>query len=121
MKSLNIKEIKPGMKVVFIDHSLNVSGLSYVDGLEDSDTSFNGKEGVVITITDMPGKQVAVCMKEANPTCHSCDGMIPNNRGRWALASQLYTVEDYNKHKEAAAKHDDQLAEATKIIEEYLK
>lgn len=134
MQTLKLSDIKPGMKVVFVDDSLNVPG-AHVQHSRAS-VPLGGLEGVVVRVdprtdhdatcaskkpvaegaeheacdcTFSPGKQITVVLKDQHKQAHTCDGFAPDKRGVWARADHFYTPEAWAAHKEkskgAAAKH----------------
>jgi len=106
------------MKVVFVDHAFNAPA-SFVQA--DADTDANklaGKEAMVVAFSTKPGKEVALCMKEGGHW-HSCDGLVPPGRGRWARPEQLYTMEAYIAHREAAKEAKTEALAIAKLVEAY--
>lgn len=114
MKPLRFEQISPGLEVVFIDRSLNV-GDCIVPSSRTS-VPLDGRRGVVVRVSDEPGKRVTVVLAEPHELAHTCDGFAPDKHGVWALAEHLYTVEDHEAHKteHAAAKAQHEKREAEK-------
>lgn len=103
MRSLSLPELKPGMRVVFVDETYNVHVVSRVDAPVMSFTkALSGKELLVISVEPHnPGKQVGIYSKIKMPFGNSLDGRVPHGHGLYVLPEQLYTVEMYEEHKKA--------------------
>lgn len=119
MNTLQMNEIKPGMVVVFVNHSLNDHPQCWVDVPHETNASaVSGKTAMVVAVDpNAPGKQVAVCFKDAIANGHSCDGRVPHGHGAYVLAEHLYTPEAHLAH---TASHD-QVHVAQKAINDLLK
>jgi hypothetical protein len=105
MRTLLLSELKVGMLVRWFDHTLNMSPASYVDGREDSSARQHaGKLAMVVAVNpDKPGKMVGVAFKEKG-LGHTCDGLVPDGHGFWAVPENLYLESDWVAHQQAASK-----------------
>lgn len=116
--ALTIDKIKPGMTVAFIDARLNVHPTSWVDAPAESNTDLLGRPAMVIAVdAAAPGKVIALCLKEAIPTGHTCDGRVPAGHGAYALPEHLYTLEDLETHRAAS----EQALAKQAVIDDLLK
>lgn len=119
---MDITELKPGMRVVFIDERLNCGGPGDRFGAPESDAdALAGKEMLIVGVfpNGQPGKTVAVAFKKPVPGGHSCDGLVPHGHGRWVLPEQLYTHEQYIAHAKASAKWVEAQAVTSKMVQDY--
>ena len=99
-QTYSIKDLKPGMTVVFVDHTLNEHPIAMVSvPLETNAAALAGKLAKVIAVDPHnPGKQVAVCFKEKIEFGHSCDGRVPHGYGAYVLPEHLYSEDAHAKH-----------------------
>ena len=122
MKKLTKQDIAPGMRVVFIDRSLNRAD-GHPDCHVDSDRASipaDGLEGIVVAFGSKPGQPVCVVLKQplkdaaGRTLSHECDGFAPKGLGLWARPEHLYTPESHAAHKAARAKVDAEMAATDK-------
>lgn len=103
MKTYALEDLKPGMRVVFVDDRLNAGHDSYVEMLpETSGPALRGRVAIVVLVQDVPGKKIGLCFKE-NVGGHTCDGRVPEGHGMWALPQNLYSEDAWEEHKAMAA------------------
>lgn len=103
MRTLTLSEMKVGMKVHFVDSSLNAPG-AHVHSTRAS-VPLDGLEGIVVRIApEQPGKMITVALKDKHELAHTCDGFAPAKRGVWARPEHLYTPELYAAHKAESEK-----------------
>lgn len=116
--ALTLGQLKPGMTVAFIDSRLNVHPTCWVDAVAESNADLLGRVAMVVAVDPTaPGKVIALCLKEAIPTGHSCDGRVPAGHGAYALPEHLYTLEALAAHRSAAERALAQQA----VIDDMLK
>jgi hypothetical protein len=122
MRTYTMGELKVGMKVVFVDGTLNVHPSSAVDAPEESSSSaLSGMRGVVVALNKGPGKKVGVCFEKAVLGGHSCDmAAVPPGHGFWVLPEHLYSEESHKDHGIAADKADAEQAEVRKLVKGFL-
>lgn len=105
MRTYTLEELRPGMKVIFVDTHLN-DPASYVDAPPESNDEFlAGRLAMVIDVDPKRvGKVVALAFKDPVFGGHTCDGLIPDGHGWWALPEHLYSEAAWEEHEEAHAK-----------------
>jgi hypothetical protein len=114
-RGLALKELKPGMLVMFVDQRLNTHPTCWVSAPNiENLTNLVGVPAMVVAIGTEPGKIVALALKAKTKLCHSCDGRVPDGHGVYALPEHLYTLDAWQQH-EALSKAAD--AEQTAINE----
>lgn len=103
---MKIEDLKPGMRVVFIDERLNCGSPGDRFGAPETDaTILAGRELLVVAVQldNQDGKKVAVACKSKIVGGHTCDGLVPDGHGRWVLPEQLYTPAEYIAHAKACS------------------
>ena len=122
---MDINNLKPGMRVRFVDERLNRGCPHDVFGAPESLADhLLGKAMMVVAVRpeDQTGKRVAVVLKQAIAGGHSCDGLVPHGHGVWVLPEHLYTEEEYKIHVAAMADWAEQqnvtLSMANEFIDE---
>lgn len=121
---MKIEDLKPGMRVVFIDERLNCGGPGDRFGAPETDAgSLAGRELLVVAVQpgNQEGKVVAVATKKSMVGGHTCDGLIPDGHGRWVLPEQLYTTEEYMAHAKACSDWAKKQKAAKAMVESFLE
>lgn len=105
MRTYTLDELRPGLKVVFVDVHLN-DPASFVDTPAESNADFlSGRLAMVVDVNpDRVGKVVALAFKDPVFGGHSCDGLVPDGHGFWALPEHLYSESDWEEHELAYTK-----------------
>lgn len=125
LTTLSIKEIEPGMDVVFVDDTFNIHPFSTVDvPFESNVAALRGKLArVVIVQPDVPGKKVGIVLKEPFDEGLSLDNRLPprlEKHGAWVLPEHLYTPEMYQLHKDSAAACGYDFSAVEKLLEDFI-
>ena len=107
IKTLSMVDVKVGMDVVFVDDSLNINPVCYVEVPYHTHVgNMRGRLARVVKVQDVPGKKVGVCFKDPIESGIPLDGLLPSKyekHGAWTLPEHLYTPEMFDEHKALAA------------------
>ncbi len=114
-------ELKVGMKVVFVDGSLNVHPSATVDTPMESNETLSGLRGMVVAVNKGPGKAVGVCFEKPVLGGHSCDmPAVPPGHGFWVLPEHLYSEAHHKAHEELATQVDAEQAAVRELVKGFL-
>ncbi len=126
---MNIEQLKPGMRVYFIDERLNLGSHADQWGAPESgEAMLLDRELMVVAVRpdNTDGKKVAVCSREplmdssGKVRGHTCDGMVPHGHGWWLLPDHLYTTEERAEHIEASEGRKAEIDQASSLVKEFL-
>lgn len=122
MRTYSLSELKVGMKVVFVDDSLNTHASVYVDRPEENNArALFGMRGIVVALSKGPGKVVGICFEKALPGGHSCDmAAVPHGHGFWVLPEHLYSEEAHAEHLKRSAQADSEQAGIRDLVKGFL-
>jgi hypothetical protein len=102
-RTLHFDELKIGMRVAFVDDTLNKFPRSHVPVPHESNEAIAGRVLLVVGLDAVtPGKTVGVYCKEPIPGGHSCDGRVPDGHGLYLLPDHLYTIAALTEHQRMA-------------------
>ena len=96
-----LSELKPGMIVVFKDTNSNIGSPLDHSTLETNAHLLAGKEAMVVLVRDpskYPGKYLGLCFKNPVTSGHTCDGLVKDNHGYWALPEDVSSKEEFTEH-----------------------
>ncbi len=128
-RPMDITQLKPGMRVYFIDERLNVG--SHTDqwgSPESGEALLRDRELMVVVVRpdNSNGKKLGVVsrsqIKDTNGKVigHSCDGLVPHGHGWWLLPEQVYTPEEHQEHVAASEGRQEEIEQSNRLVKEFL-